>query len=1365
MTRPFPGFSLFAILIAALVGATAGRAGATLGSPDRVIIDFKDGDGALGFRTQMEPQRMPDGTPQGRLVPPPPRPFTVFFSATGGVLLRGDKWELMPAEAGVYHLRSLQWKDFFWSVDAGGSKAYRVTQGQFGRSGGRKTPLRGVSVMAPLPPNRKIPDIVYLKFASSSFTFDPPSGRGRLVANGEDLETFEAGEWSWTQTAPTVFKLRHPAMRDWSWMIDAVGPRVETVPEPDRRPSRLVPGPSLAGVRIVTVPGGAEDREGIEQDVMANKLAGKPLVRSEWIESEKNLHRAILKASPPCDVFVVPFQVQGYAIDRPGRSLMTRYLSARIARTAQVKVANPTLVARALGESARRISEEEVRAVAEDLKARVIVQGYAGHWLDEKMRLTIVIRQRTGDKIYGREWKTTVEEWRDIPFNDERPPEEAFRAILDNVVAKVPVPAAKADRPRKYGKEKSVPVPESIREMIASPASSPVVLAFRLQALGMLFPDQGPEQERLFERSLVALDAVDPRSSDFPLLKARAQFHLHRRPAAVAALDRPKTPEEHALSALLEGDLPTLAKRVREIKSPLPRLIAELELDDLRRAYDPDRGSPETVPDVVQDRSEWVPVVIRRLEQADYWNVQSNLLVKERLDRSFPLPGYKAETVARGVALLGDRSREAELSAAIHRKRALEKSGHELFPPDEAARPVPGDELDLLAQTAEANLMKEVRRTALVQWIPDEGLATLDRYEIVYRGHPGMAALRAEILADVAARKAVSTPEQYRDRAREHAVNAFAWSGGQTRAAFNSRLVVRQINDYRTDSAQLGLYDGDYPGREFWPSAGDRKSFGIAAPTGKNAPSIEGATKGLSDLNRRNLLYTTTGFAHFKSCYESVLKNGGDEAADRFLRANSRRFVGHPDRAALLVEAEVRRGNERGAVAIYEQAIADSPDSWRPYRDLATYHVERAEFGKAAGVFRRYPLFMSRDGSQGVLRSNLAIFAGQDLYWRGAVEESLPFLRMAAESGTGSSAEMSAATRLSLLDGDYRRAASHALERARRYNKPDAWRDVFVLLHATGNSRQAWQLFDSALAASNSPEVWTGAMTGLRIEGKTGAEIIEWLSREPTRKAAGHRAGEIALAALLVDRTADPALAERIAALEPAAPVVSIPGYKPPWKLTAGGFARAYHALRNGKPGEAFDLFGGPAGFNNATPSMGAAAAPYVFLGAALSGRMDGTEKELAKLKEKQPFTYHLAQAYIHGTMADHAGAVANLKSANARIPYGQERFIPAWYQLVEACEWLHRTTGRGEYKTLALQWAKTHQRIDPAQAWAYGVEARLGDEAGGRIRAIGLTLYLDPNSEHLAGVSDREKEKAREWLKSNNPFKKEKGEEPTLDI
>jgi hypothetical protein len=55
--------------------------------------------------------------------------------------------------------------------------------------------------------------------------------------------------------------------------------------------------------------------------------------------------------------------------------------------------------------------------------------------------------------------------------------------------------------------------------------------------------------------------------------------------------------------------------------------------------------------------------------------------------------------------------------------------------------------------------------------------------------------------------------------------------------------------------------------------------------------------------------------------------------------------------------------------------------------------------------------------------------------------------------------------------------------------------------------------------------------------------------------------------------------------------------------------------------------------------------------------------------------------------------------------------------------------------------------------SWAYAVDAELTASPSERRRALAITLYLDPNSERASKFSAAERQKAREWLKANNPF------------
>jgi hypothetical protein len=93
-------------------------------------------------------------------------------------------------------------------------------------------------------------------------------------------------------------------------------------------------------------------------------------------------------------------------------------------------------------------------------------------------------------------------------------------------------------------------------------------------------------------------------------------------------------------------------------------------------------------------------------------------------------------------------------------------------------------------------------------------------------------------------------------------------------------------------------------------------------------------------------------------------------------------------------------------------------------------------------------------------------------------------------------------------------------------------------------------------------------------------------------------------------------------------------------------------------------------------------------------------------------------------------------------------------YQYVEACEWLFKETQDERFIKMLLEWVRAHHKVLPADAWAYAVQFTYDKDAGERMRALAMTLYLDPQSERIAKASAAEREAAKKWLSQHNPFK-----------
>lgn len=1097
----------------------------------------------------------------------------------------------------------------------------------------------------------------------------------------------------------------------------------------------------------------------IAAGVAGAEVAGIP--RSDWLESRKALHEPLLR-SAPYDLLLVPFQVRGNAVDRPARSLMTRYLDDRIRRTTDLRIPGATLVSRALGETAREFDEKEVFRIADAMRVRYLLRGYVGHDQDLNMVVEILVQERRPDGTLSPPESSWKRAWRGVPFTDERPPEEGFRALLDNVTAALPLPAARKTKIVPIDNAGSGPVPPSLAALVAPGAATPLESAWRLQFLGLVAPRRIESGEPFFERSLVALEQVPPDAPGRALLRSRALFYLHRRPAAVAALPKPSTPEEKAFAAFLDADLPETTKRTEEIRSPLPRLFSWIEENDLRWEYDthlPRQGKYE---EVAGEFPEWKTLLTIRFRDRDEWDAPPNLLVKERMDKDFPVPGYTAETLATGRVMMRDspfEGEEVELSVNSHFRKVMETRGKELAAADDSASPVERDALDLYASLGESNLAKLVLLRSEIQALPGEGLKVLDRIDGVYRGHPLLTWYRVYASGKEAERRQKDSRMSLLRTAREKAAQAFMWSGGQTDVARSS---LDWLGKNGGDTSRLSAYDRDFPKRFDWnySRSEDRKTFRRESLSAKNASAVADIHIPAERNADLGLLYTHTGIGHFTWYYDRFLGKKDPGTAGAFLAANDRRFAGSPSRVSFLARICREKGDVAGMVDVYEEAIRNIPEVWSTYEEYGDHLVGRGEIDNAATMMRKFPLFTDRKaaGRNDVAISNYAFGAGEKFWLLGEAEKAIPFFRIAADLETGSGAGMASAARIALSEEDYQRAAYHFLEGAKRYVTPGFIRSYISLLHAMGLGKQAWPVFDAVVEKVNTDIVWTAPIVGFRVDGAGDEEIANWFARDQTRKAAGPANGKYILPVFLVDRPPDPALAGKIREAERAGIAAARnenPGTAIPSTGDPSDMYEFYVHVRMKNWGGAvsklqawFPLFGKP-GKHDVYAVL-----PYFAWLTAKSGAGRGSFDRFLDQKEPlDPFRYRLARAFLSGAEGRHAEAVEFLKTAYWRLPKATTLIDP-WYQLVEACEWLFADSRRPDYRDLAVGWARKHQRIRPMDGWAYAVEAKHAENPADRLRALALTLYLDRRSERIQDVPEEEKKKAQEWLEKNNPFK-----------
>lgn len=1093
---------------------------------------------------------------------------------------------------------------------------------------------------------------------------------------------------------------------------------------------------------------------GMLEDISMNKLEASKKPKSEWIEAEKSLYKELLK-NAAFDILIVPFQVQAYAIDRPGRSLMTRYFANVVESRTDKKIPDPTLVARALGQDARSFADNEVTALADMIKANIIIKAYVGHNCDEKMKLTITIQNRSEHGTFDTANNMKKLEWHDIKISDEHPPSEVFLGMLDEIASKLPFELKR--NPELIVLSKKAPklqLPKKIQDIFQGKGDSPIAIAYYLQLLGMLFPEHTTAKEYLFERSLIALTGVSPQSAGYNLIKSRAYFYLHRRPAALKVLGMPSTPETKAFSAFLNGNLPDLEKLVDKIQSPLHKLMAQVELNDLSLSYGRNFNEKKFVGITKGLPASWKMIVTRRLHAMDKWYLQSNLDVKLKMDEDFPVPGITAEIPV------------TDLSVYHHYRKALTIRGAEFAQVNSNRFPVEMDYLDLIGAVGEANVVKKVHSLAITKALPGAAKELLELYEPVYRGHPMMTYLMARVLYALSDSSKGEYHEYLKAKAKEVAYKAYYWSQGQTQTAMKSGgLYMAGANS--PFPPMFYIYSGDYPKRSYWQTLRmcERKFIEDSILLGVQVP--DELRPYLSDMEL-SLRYSQNQFDTFESLYQALVNLKNSTAAPaiktelekrihNFADALQYRFLGNPERDAFLVKTKDTQSESPDIERSYKNAISSNPEGWDIYMDLALFYIKQGAFKKALTTFLEYPLFRNQQNNDRVKMSNKAYIAALELWWVGAISESLPLLAIAARSDTGSSAEMASSATIALMRNDFKTAASQYLQLFKRYNNPYGFRDYLALLHMQGQHDKAWSLINAVNIPSLSPEIWTAIFLGVRMQRWDDEKIISFLRHENFSGAEMNSGNKAIMRLYLIDRVpiAD---AKVLREVKWRVEKKWMEKVQDTVKVQMSDYIDAYYAVKKGLFNKAYELYKKQHYFSNDS-ELHECALPYIYWAAVKSGKLSELETVLKKINESRnqaseyEYYVNLSHAVEFGLQGHNKKAEEYLMKASYIMPATRSKPFFSWYQLVEICEWLYKETDNPSYKELALKWAKVHQKIQPMFAWAYAVEAQYSASAQDRLRALAIALYLDKNSERTSMLAENDKAKAVSWLNEHHPF------------
>jgi hypothetical protein len=223
--------------------------------------------------------------------------------------------------------------------------------------------------------------------------------------------------------------------------------------------------------------------------------------------------------------------------------------------------------------------------------------------------------------------------------------------------------------------------------------------------------------------------------------------------------------------------------------------------------------------------------------------------------------------------------------------------------------------------------------------------------------------------------------------------------------------------------------------------------------------------------------------------------------------------------------------------------------------------------------------------------------------------------------------------------------------------------------------------------------------------------------------------------------------------------------YLPAFSLEAGNkvkvvsdlvyFARGYEAIRRADYRAARAAFHEASNvYHLANPAI-RYMLPYYAFAAAKAGDVSAVQAQLDRMRihHQRRFDYHLARAVIAALGAKPEEALRSLKLALHRRPFTEARPVYTEYQYAEIVEWLFEATGDTTYRDTVLAWARANQSLNPWYAWPHAMVAKHSRDPQERQRAIAMAHYLDPKSEHLSALDNKEIEAATNDFATMNPF------------
>lgn len=1108
--------------------------------------------------------------------------------------------------------------------------------------------------------------------------------------------------------------------------------------------------------------------------------ARRPVAPSSWLEAEQKRHVALLAQAKP-DVVVLPYQIpvepNKFGIDIAARMIMAYMTAQRIVGHTKLKVADVGLVARAVGEP-RYLNREDALAFGRAVGAGTVFYGHAWHDGSGKFAVRLARISTSPDAAW------TIANADNIAISDTITPELAFREVIDNIVQQLGITTRL--EPKIYSIKDNY-FPTSPVAATGVDSVNPVEGIWIQELLATLYPLRTHRaRARAFERAMAGLDFVSPDSPDYRLLAARALVQLNRRPAALVMIGNPQSAEEVAFVEYLNGNLPEMTAAIAKIKRPLPRLLAELDLIWMRRAYQLDSGDTLSLAVQFAKRvpQEWQPSVAWTIALQNEWQMRSNTEIKGVMDAHFPLAGTSAEELLKGKTAgesPNDQRRAVELEGLPfgHANIVVEQKGAQWCCTSQAWQPYPAQYLSLLTAFPEAMLLHTVQHYYGTQGNAAQALQLIDLLNqvIFHDGDIGLQLLKMRVLGTlIEGERDPGRNKDLADRMYQAAIQVRQWETADAGTIHDAVRYEKWATAIRYDLAvknviypEVNSFKTDFP--PTWNFLRTSDPYRSAIDTAKNIEIIE-----------RTCSYSVIGM---RSCFawrSALAATGQVDEAMKYEKEKLRpRFHGNPYSLVSLMALMKDRGEMDNARALAQESIAVTPKSVEGYYQLGRMALTTGDYANAQKIFLSYPLLQDPKNANAVHLSNIAFAAAEGLAIRGATKEARPLYDIAAKFANGSAAAEHANMKIAYMDRRFEDAKTIALGSMKHYPGTDLTYDYLALTFAMGDSSEAW-----SMARYPSSYSWGAVPVGFRAEGSSAAKVLEWAkvtANLPVRQARDPDnqrlyALTIAIAAMATDRSAE--AMTQIAGVRrgvfPNSEPQDLTNPDARKRNYAVGtqidyldrFVAGYSAHKRNDFQSAWKIFQNwpVGGRSDVATDTFVFVLPYFAYAAVktnqtgdFNGYLENYKKPLLYTPLDRPpvqyprFDIFLANAVLAALQGNHDEAKKNLLNAQTIGQTRGARPLPPEYVFAEVCELLGVDTGVRDYLEIGVNWAKSFQVYEPWSAWAYAFEAKHGKNENERAKAYAMARYLDKDSARLVAIEPHIIKKADEWLFKNKPF------------